>query len=66
MELCEVVCPSCFESFEVAAPNIGDAVFPVELDYDCAVCCRPMMIVFEALDRDGRLSATARGLGDSE
>jgi len=64
MELCEVVCPSCFESFEVAAPIIGEAVFPIELDYDCNVCCRPMFIVFESLYGSDEVSATARGLGE--
>ena len=64
MELCEVVCPSCFQSFEVAAPNIGEVTFPVELDYDCAVCCRPMVIVFETLNDAAEVSATARGLGE--
>lgn len=64
MELCEVVCPSCFESFEVAAPDVGDASFPIEHDYDCAVCCRPMIIVFETLDDSNQVSAIARGLGE--
>ena len=64
MELCEVVCPSCFETFGVMAPAVGDSDFPVELDYDCAVCCRPMMIVFEVSDDKGGVSAMARGLGE--
>ena len=62
MELCEVICPTCFESFEVTAPAIGETEFPVEYDYDCAVCCRPMMIVFEIWNDE--VSATARGLGE--
>ena len=64
MELCEVVCPSCFESFEVMPPNPGDALFPVEHDYDCVVCCRPMLIIFDCLNEDGEVSASARGLGE--
>jgi len=64
MELCEVVCPTCFESFEVMSPAIGESVFPVELDYDCAVCCRPMLIVFEMFNEKDGVSATALGLGD--
>ena len=49
-------CPTCFEWFEVASPAPGER--PCEIDYDCEVCCRPMVIVF---DREG---AVARGLGD--
>jgi len=63
MELCEVVCPSCFEPFEVTAPDIGDSIFPIEFDYDCEICCRPMMIVFDSLN-ETEVSATARGLGE--
>ena len=64
MKFCEVVCPTCFESFEVAAPEIGDTGLPIEYDYDCAICCRPMMIIFEDLYNDGEVSAIARGLGE--
>lgn len=64
MELCEIVCPTCFESFEVAAPTVGDTAFPVEIDYDCAICCRPMVIVFEVLFEDSEVTAVARGLGE--
>jgi len=51
-----VTCPTCFESFEVAMPPIDEQ--PCEVDYDCEVCCRPMLIVYE----DGK--AWARGLAD--
>ena len=44
MELSEVTCPTCFEVFEVAVPHPDE--MPTEVDYDCEVCCRPMMIVF--------------------
>lgn len=44
MELVQVTCPTCFEVFEVASPSIDE--LPAELDYDCEVCCRPMLIVF--------------------
>ncbi len=64
MELCELVCPTCFERFEVAAPDVGDTVFPVEHDYDCAVCCRPMLIVFEISFEGDEVSGFARGLGE--
>ena len=53
----EIQCPTCFETFEVASPS--DDERPCEVDYDCEICCRPMVIVFEA---DG--TAWARGLGE--
>jgi len=59
-DFCEVVCPTCFESFAVPAPDLSEV--PCELDYDCEVCCAPMRIVFSA-DDDG-VVAEARGLGE--
>ena len=56
METATVTCPTCFENFEVAMPAPGE--IPAEVDYDCEICCRPMVIVF-----DGQ-GATAHGLGD--
>jgi hypothetical protein len=53
----EVQCPTCFEVFEVAVPSAAEC--PCEVDYDCEICCRPLVIVF---DEDG--SGWARGLGD--
>lgn len=44
MEFSEVTCPTCGEAFEVAVPPADE--LPAELDYDCEVCCRPMVIVF--------------------
>jgi hypothetical protein len=44
MEFAEVTCPTCFEVFEVAMPHPDE--MPAEVDYDCEVCCRPMVIVF--------------------
>lgn len=44
MELAEVTCPTCFEVFEVAVPHPDE--MPAEVDYDCEICCRPMIIVF--------------------
>ena len=41
----EVRCPSCGECFAVAIPAREE--LPAELDYDCEVCCRPMVIVVE-------------------
>jgi len=43
MEFAEVTCPTCFEVFEVAVPPPDE--LPTEFDYDCEVCCRPMLIV---------------------
>lgn len=47
MEVCEVQCPSCFEWFAFPMPPEGEGE-GAEMDYDCEVCCRPMVIrVFE-------------------
>ena len=56
--IAEVQCPSCFEFFSLAVPPACEC--PVELDYDCEVCCRPMMI---AVDEEGGM--LARDLDDS-
>ena len=57
METAVVQCPTCFETFEVALPSFDE--LPAEVDYDCEICCRPMVIIF---DEGG--GAFARGLGD--
>lgn len=57
METAPVTCPTCFEVFEVAVPHPDE--LPTEFDYDCEVCCRPMLIVFS---EDGW--AEARGLAE--
>lgn len=57
---CSITCPTCFESFEVAAPFYTE--LPAELDYDCEVCCRPMVILF--WEEDGDIVAEARGLDE--
>jgi len=54
-----VVCPTCFEEFEVTAPDISET--PCEWDYDCEVCCAPMRIIFTT--EAGEVVAEARGLG---
>jgi hypothetical protein len=46
---CTVTCPSCFEDFTVSGPAPDE--LPVEWDYDCEVCCRPMILRFH-LDGD--------------
>ena len=56
-----VICPTCFESFELTAPPPAEV--PAQLDYDCEVCCRPMVIFVEA-GEDGEIVAEARGLGE--
>ena len=44
MEFTQVTCPTCFEVFDGAMPHPD--VLPAEVDYDCDVCCRPIVIVF--------------------
>ena len=59
-DFASVTCPSCFQVFEVAVPDIGS--LPTELDYDCEICCRPMFI---QIDMDGdEVYADARGIND--
>ncbi len=55
-----VVCPACFEEFSVMPPS--PAELPAEWDYDCEVCCRPMLIRFD--EEDGDTVADARSLAD--
>jgi len=55
-----ITCPSCFEHFEIAAPPADE--LPAELDYDCEVCCRPL-VVFIRDDGDG-LQAEAHGINE--
>lgn len=56
MEMHEVMCPSCGEYFSVLGPSPEEG--PTEWDYDCEVCCRPMILVFTEEE------AYARGLGE--
>ena len=55
-----VTCPACGESFEVAAPPLAE--LPAELDYDCEVCCRPMVILVDGTDAE--VWGEARGLDE--
>ena len=48
MNVAPVICPTCFEEFFVPVPAASET--PCEVDYDCEVCCRPMVITFEADD----------------
>ncbi|WOO39987.1 CPXCG motif-containing cysteine-rich protein [Rubellicoccus peritrichatus] len=51
---CAVTCPFCFQEFSVYAPAPDEC--PTEWDYDCEVCCRPMLLRFtvdeEAIDAE--------------
>lgn len=60
MELTPVTCPTCFETFDVTAPAIGE--LPAEWDYDCEVCCRPMIIAF--FEEAGEVCGEARSIDD--
>ena len=60
METISVTCPTCFEGFDVPTPAPGE--FPTELDYDCEVCCRPMII--SVTEEEGEILAEARGIED--
>jgi hypothetical protein len=50
-----VTCPSCFQRFAVAAPPPEE--LPAELDYDCEICCRPMMIFVDGDEEEIRAEA---------
>ncbi|HUL52787.1 MAG TPA: CPXCG motif-containing cysteine-rich protein [Opitutaceae bacterium] len=55
-----VRCPSCLQRFQIAAPPPEE--LPAELDYDCEICCRPMVIFIEG---DGQETwAEARGINE--
>ena len=56
METVEVQCPSCCQTFEVVIPPPEE--LPCELDYDCEVCCHPILLRFS------EEQAEARGLAD--
>ena len=60
METDDVICPTCFESFSVPLPGITEV--PAEVDYDCEICCRPMIVSFESDDEE--VYASARGIHD--
>ena len=53
----EVICPSCGEAFFAPVPPVAEC--PAQLDYDCEVCCRPMVIM---VDEEG--GAVAMGIGE--
>jgi hypothetical protein len=46
--LTDIQCPSCFEWFSFALPEVEGS--EVEMDYDCEVCCRPMRVIVSAAE----------------
>lgn len=56
MRYSEITCPTCFQVFEVVVPPSEE--LPAEMDYDCEICCRPMILVFT--DED----AYAKGMAE--
>lgn len=62
MDSDSVVCPTCFETFTVVLPSSEEV--PCELDYDCEICCRPMIIHCEEDRASGQIIAYAVGLED--
>jgi Cysteine-rich CPXCG len=56
MKTVTVMCPTCGEYFEVVSPSADE--LPAEMDYDCEICCRPLLLVF---DESG---GYARGIGE--
>lgn len=59
MDWIPVTCPTCFETFEVPPPDTADA--DSQLDYDCEVCCRPMVLQV-TITPDGQLDIEAQSL----
>ncbi|MFZ4767637.1 MAG: CPXCG motif-containing cysteine-rich protein [Roseimicrobium sp.] len=56
----EVTCPTCFENFDVPEPHVSEV--PCSVDYDCEICCRPMVIAY--WEEDGEVAGEATGLAD--
>ncbi len=52
-----VQCPTCFEYFEVS--EIAPEDHGTQMDYDCEVCCRPLILTVE---NNGEVSA--QGMDD--
>ena len=55
-----ITCPTCFETFDVPEPHVSEV--PCTVDYDCEVCCRPMLIEF--WEEDGEVVGQAVGLAE--
>jgi len=65
-ELIEVTCPTCCQFFGVAVPPTEEV--PSTVDYDCEVCCSPMLIQFYATSNEDGVGmdiiAEAHSLGE--
>ncbi len=59
MDWIPVVCPTCFESFDIPPPDLAET--EAQLDYDCEICCRPMVLTV-AIDEDGETTIQATSL----
>lgn len=55
-----ITCPTCGETFEIPAPHESEV--PCSVDYDCEICCRPMLVVFR--EEAGEVTGEAHGLGE--
>lgn len=62
METAPITCPSCFEIFHVAVPSKAEV--PCDLDYDCEICCRPMVIQCWFDEAANEVIASAIGMDD--
>lgn len=60
MHVYPVICPTCFEEFAIPLPPVEET--PCEVDYDCEVCCRPLLVSFS--EEGGETVAVARGIHD--
>ena len=60
MDVYPVICPTCFEEFTVPLPSPDEV--PAEVDYDCEVCCSPMLISCHV--SEGLVAGFAQGIGD--
>ena len=60
MELVSITCPTCFEVFEILSPPASEV--PSEIDYDCEICCSPMIIEF--LQVDQKIEAFSKSLNE--
>jgi hypothetical protein len=54
----EVTCPHCFQPFEISLAGLEGAD---EIDYDCEVCCRPLLVRLSE-GAEGEVTAEASSL----
>jgi hypothetical protein len=57
----DVTCPTCFEVFPVPPPPPDEV--PGSFDYDCQVCCSPMVI--HCAWEGGRVVGFALGMDEA-